>query len=178
MDAAGVVGMTGDATARAESPRRRRAVHNNITINRPPDVVFDYLTDLRRELEWNEQLRSVEPLTEEPLHAGSRYRVHFGRGVGVALITYTAVDRPTAWATTSSSAALDVRFHATVVPVADGSLVTLHTELAPKGLLRVAAPVVRAAMHRSWTRHLRDIKQTLESDVLQGASASADGRAG
>ena len=72
------------------------AVENSIGIAAPAETVFDYVTDVRREREWNPQLREAEKLTPGPVGVGTRYRVRFGRGVGVAIIENTAFDRPAA----------------------------------------------------------------------------------
>src|ERR1022692_4414314 len=72
------------------------AVENSIGIAAPAEAVFDYVTDVRREQEWNPQLREAEKLTPGPVGVGTRYRVRFGRGVGAATIENTAFDRPAA----------------------------------------------------------------------------------
>jgi hypothetical protein len=71
-------------------------VENSIVIAAPAEKVFDYVTDVRREPEWNPQLRETEKLTPEPIGAGTKYRVRFGRGVGTAIIENTGFDRPAA----------------------------------------------------------------------------------
>jgi glyoxylase-like metal-dependent hydrolase (beta-lactamase superfamily II) len=129
----------------------------------PPDLVFDYLTDLTREPEWNEQLLAVQPLDNGNPRAGSRFRVRFGRGVGDALIEYLEVQRPSRWRTRSTSPRLDVDFTGTITPVSGGSCVRLVTVLRPKGGLRVVTPLLEATMRRSWTHHLATVQTTLEA---------------
>ena len=43
-----------------------------VSINAKPEIVFDYVSDLRRHSEWNEGLR-IEALTPGPPGVGSRY---------------------------------------------------------------------------------------------------------
>lgn len=138
-------------------------IENTIEISRAPDVVFSYLTDLHREHEWNEQLRSVAPLTDGPLRVGAKFRVRFGRGVGDSIIEYRHFEPPVSWQTTSTSKRLDVHFAGTITPAPHGSRVTLHTELLPHGLLHLAAPLINHAMHRSWDQHLTRVKAILEA---------------
>ena len=54
------------------SARRRSGyvVENSIGIAAPAEAVFDYVTDVRREPEWNPQLREAEKLTPGPVGAG------------------------------------------------------------------------------------------------------------
>ena len=72
-------------------------IENSIIIAARPEKVFGYVTDVRREPEWNPQLREAEKLTPGPIGAGTRYRVRFGRGVGTAIIENTGFDRPRSW---------------------------------------------------------------------------------
>jgi glyoxylase-like metal-dependent hydrolase (beta-lactamase superfamily II) len=138
------------------------AILSHARIAAPPEVVFDYLTDLTREPEWNEQMRAVEPLDDLPVRAGSRFQVRFGRGVGDALIEYLEVQRPSRWRSRSTSARLDVEFTATITPVGGGSRVHLTTVLHPRGALRLATPLLEATMRRSWTHHLAIVRTILE----------------
>ncbi len=77
--------------------RSGHAIENSIGIAAPTEKVFDYVTDVRREPEWNPQLREPEKLTPGPVGAGTRYRVRFGRGVGIAIIENSSFDRPRSW---------------------------------------------------------------------------------
>jgi len=138
-------------------------VVNRTLVDATPEAVFDYLTDLRRELEWNEKLLEVEPLTGDPVRPGSRFRVRFAGPVGEAVITYLEVERPTRWRTTSASARLDVDFTGSVAGTAGASEVTLRTTLRPRGFLRLLGPLVRRAMHASWEHHLAVLKRSLEA---------------
>jgi uncharacterized protein YndB with AHSA1/START domain len=145
------------------------AIENSIEIDRPPEEVFAYLTDLHREHEWNEQLRHVEALTDGPLQAGSRYRVRFGRAVGDSVLEYRHVDPPRSWRSTSVSRRLDVEFAGTIGPVPRGSRVTLLTKLLPRGPLRLARPLLDRTMRKSWDRHLRLVKSILEGEPDRSA---------
>lgn len=144
-------------------------IENSIEIQRPPETVFAYLTNLDREHEWNKQIRQVEALTDGPLRAGSRYRVRFGRGVGVSIIEYQDVDAPLSWTTTSTSRRLDVQFAGTITSVHGGSRVTMQTTLLPHGPLRLASPLLNRTMHESWNRHLSLVKSILEGATAQPA---------
>jgi Polyketide cyclase / dehydrase and lipid transport len=47
-------------------------LENSADIAVPPQHVFDYLSDLRNEAEWNPAIRSVHLLTGDPIGIGSR----------------------------------------------------------------------------------------------------------
>jgi polyketide cyclase/dehydrase/lipid transport protein len=119
-----------------------RAVENRIAIAAPAGTVFDYVTDVRREPEWNPQLREAEKLTPGPVGPGTRYRVRFGRGVGTAVIENTAFDRPRGWSAVSTSRRLEVHFRGLVTEFPGGCQLAVQTELLPHGVWRVLLSAV------------------------------------
>ena len=137
-------------------------VESSIVIAAPAEKVFDYVTDVRREPEWNPQLRQAEKLTPGPIGAGTRYRVRFGRGVGVAIIENTGFDRPRSWSAVSTSRRLDVRFQGQVTEVPGGCQLAVRNELFPHGVLRALSPFLRLLILRSWEQDLRAIKTIIE----------------
>ena len=139
-----------------------RAVENSIGIAAPAETVFDYVTDVRREPEWNPQLREAEKLTPGPIRTGTRYRVRFGRGVGTAVIENTAFDRPRIWSAVSTSRRLEVHFRGKVTGFPGGCRLAVQTELLPHGALRMLSPFLRRLMRRSWEKDLAAIKAIIE----------------
>lgn len=127
------------------------------------EAVFDYVTDLRREPERYPQMRDVQKLTLGPIGVGTRYRVRFGRGIGTATIDNTAFDRPRYWSAVSRSRRLDVRAEGSVVETAPGRRLSVRTELQPRGLLCLLAPVLGQVLRRSREQNLRRIETITES---------------
>lgn len=136
---------------------------NRARIRCEPEALFDYFTDLQRELEWNDKLLAVEPLTVGEPRPGSRYRVRFAGPVGESVISYHEVDRPNHWRTSSSSPRLEVRLTGSIESGAGGSEVSLRTTLRPRGWLRLLGPLVARTMRTSWEHHLETARRTLES---------------
>ena len=129
----------------------RHAVEASIGIAARPEKVFGYVTDVRREPEWNPQLREAEKLTPGPIGAGTRYRVRFGRGVGTAMIENTAFDPPRSWTAVSTSQGLDLQKNY----MANVSTVGQDKTPSP------GAPTTRAATSwRSLTRSRRNRRVT------------------
>ncbi|GAA4288307.1 nitroreductase/quinone reductase family protein [Georgenia daeguensis] len=148
--------------------RRPVTVRSSVTVARPAEVVFDYLTDIEREPEWNEALSAVEPLTPGPLAAGSRYRARFAV-TGESVIEYVRLDRPDRWETRSTSDLLLVHLTGRITPRPGGACrVELLTELEPRGLLRPARPFLGPRMSSSWEHHLRVVRQRLERQAPGG----------
>jgi hypothetical protein len=53
---------------------------DRIRIERPVEVVFDFIADSRSEPTYNPDMRSVTLLTGEPMGTGTRFRATMGRG--------------------------------------------------------------------------------------------------
>jgi hypothetical protein len=49
-------------------------IANSVILRCPPEVVFDYLSDHRAELEWNPKCERIEKLTEGPVGVGTTAR--------------------------------------------------------------------------------------------------------
>jgi diacylglycerol O-acyltransferase / wax synthase len=153
----------------------RREVENTIEIDRDPSVVFTYMTNIRREPDWNPQLIEVEQLTEGPIGVGTRFRMRFGHGVGDSTVTYVGFDPPHRWTAESTSRRLNVRFQGAVEPVGARSRLVVRTRLMPIGPLRPLTPLLRLYMHRVWNRNLVAVKAQLENRMRGEPDASRSG---
>jgi diacylglycerol O-acyltransferase / wax synthase len=140
-------------------------VENMIDIAAPAEEVFDFVVDVRNEPRWNPQLLHVQMLTPEPVGAGTRFRVIFGRGVGEAVIEDTKVDRPRLWAAVSRSRVLDVESEGQILGAPGGSRLIIRTRLRPRGTLRLLTPALGWWMHRIWEHDLVRVKTLLEHET-------------
>ena len=144
-----------------------------VEIAKSPQEVFAYLDDLRRHGEWQEQIESVELLTEGPTRVGSRAidtrRVPGGR----RKITYeiTEHDPPRRAAFRGLDGPIRPRGAVTVEPLDDGtrSRVTLELDLVGYGLVgKLLAPVARSDARKHIPEDQARLKERLES----GAAAA------
>lgn len=53
-----------------------RSFETSIVVNAPANVVYDYLVDFPRHVEWNHQPTRMVPLTEGPVQVGSQYQTY------------------------------------------------------------------------------------------------------
>jgi uncharacterized protein YndB with AHSA1/START domain len=136
-------------------------VENGVEIARSPEDVFDYLTDITKELEWNPQTRRVEKLTPGEIGAGTRFDAEWIKG-NPTIVEYVLFERPTAWASIARSRRLDARAEGRVAPTERGSRVVIRTELRPKGLLALLLPVMRRTMRRREEENLARVRTILE----------------
>jgi uncharacterized protein YndB with AHSA1/START domain len=137
------------------------SIENAIEISRPPEDVFDYLTDVTKEVEWNPRTRRVEKLTSDPIGPGTRFGAGWIKG-NPTIIEYVTFERPTAWASVARSRLLDVKGEGQISPTEHGSRVVIKTELRPKGLLALLFPVMRRMMHEREDQNLERVKAILE----------------
>src|SRR3974390_436659 len=77
----------------AREVRPMFSAKDSIDIARAPEVVFDFLADIRAEVDWNPLITSAELLTPEPIGEGSQFRVT-RKGSGQSDIQITGFDRP------------------------------------------------------------------------------------
>jgi len=137
-------------------------LENSADIAVPPQQVFDYLSDLRNDSEWNPNMCSVHLLTGDPVGSGSQFRARWAGSPDV-IVEYTRYERPGQWASVADSKMIMIRFAARVTPVPSGSRLTVRMELIPRGPARLLQPLLRRRMQGRERDNMRAIKTTMES---------------
>jgi uncharacterized membrane protein len=139
-----------------------------VEIAKSPQEVFAYLDELNRHGEWQEQIESVEVLTEGPTRVGSRAvdtrRVPGGR----RRITYeiTEHDPPRRAAFRGLDGPIRPQGSITVEPLDGGtrSRVTLELDLVGHGLVgKLLAPLARTDARKRVPQDQARLKERLES---------------
>ncbi len=136
-------------------------LQNGVDLARRPEEVFDYLSDLRSEKQWNPKMQLVEAITDGPPRVGSKFRAKW-QGSPVTIVEYTSYERPKAWGTTAPSKSFTVDFSGTVTPTATGSRLDVRMEVIPHGPVRLLLPLIRWWMQRQELDNMRFIKGKLE----------------
>jgi carbon monoxide dehydrogenase subunit G len=149
-------------------------IEETFTVGRPPEAVFDYMTDASRLAEWQTSKTFVEALTEGPPRMGSRFREGTKPPLGrefVEVTEFTAFDRPRHlhvhvvegpfpvdgdWSLEADGSGTRVRF------VAEGEL---------SGALRLLQPVAARMMARQFAAYHRNLARNVE-----GLAAVNDGQ--
>jgi uncharacterized protein YndB with AHSA1/START domain len=83
-------------------------IEETFTVARPPEAVFDYLTDPSKVAEWQTAKTSVETLTDGPPRLGSRMRERTRQPGGKEfeqIVEFTEFERPRHVHTRTSSRA-------------------------------------------------------------------------
>jgi uncharacterized protein YndB with AHSA1/START domain len=134
-------------------------------INRPPAEVAAYAGDPTHAPEWYVNIRSVEWETAPPVQVGSRMAFvaqFLGRRLAYAYeVTELVPGERLVMRTTQGPFPMQTTY--TWAAEGAGTRMTLRNTGQPSGFARVAAPVMRRAMHGAMTKDLRRLKALLEA---------------
>jgi len=115
-------------------------IDGEVVIDRPVEVVFDFVADGRNEPAYNPALSGVDKLAPGPVGAGTRFQAvsrALGRSVGMA-IELTEFERPGRLSSLTRMDAMDVEGTLTFEPVGTGTRMRWVWDLHPRGVLRAA----------------------------------------
>ena len=131
-------------------------IDGEIVIDRPVDVVFDYVADRSNEPQYNPQMLRAEKITTGPVGAGTRFRSAVAsRGqTAEMLIEITGYDRPhrLAFATTMQQA--DISYTLTFEPAGSGTRMRWSGQVRPKGAVKLLGPLIARMGRHQGTANL------------------------
>ena len=129
----------------------------------PAHKAFAYMSDLSNFDEWDPGTRSATLVSGTPGTVGAT----FDLAVGLTTLRYVTEDvgehHVRAVADSSFIRSIDT---ITVEPAGDGSTVIYDAHLEPKGVLRLAAPLVSALFHRLADKSARGLAAKLDGQLL------------
>jgi uncharacterized protein YndB with AHSA1/START domain len=148
-------------------------IEGEIVINRPVEEVFDFVADERNEPRYNPGMVRAELLTPGPVGLGSRFRAEMRTRPRPVVMTTenTGYDRPQRLASTTRLSTMDIEGTLTFDPVPAGTRMRWSWEVRPRGLLKLAAPVVARIGARQERAIWTGLKRVLEG---QEAPFAAD----
>jgi carbon monoxide dehydrogenase subunit G len=138
-------------------------IGNRVQIDRSPEKVFDYLVDLRNELDWNPDVQSMQKITDGPIGVGTRFLAKWKQSNQIE-VECTRFDRPCGWSY-SNGGPLAVVFDVDVTPQGDGSVLDVRFDARPNGLLKLIFPLLLQQLKRAERRNMQCIKDALEKSV-------------
>lgn len=147
-------------------------IENSVEIARSPEDVFDYLVDLRNELEWNPDAQSMEKITDGPIGLGTKFLAKWKQSKLVE-VECVEFDRPRSWSY-HNRGPLEVVFQVTLSPTPAGSLLSVRFDARPKGALRVFFPVTQLVLKRVEKNNMSYIKRALERSTEADPSRLPD----
>jgi uncharacterized membrane protein len=140
-------------------------IEGSIVIDRPVDVVFDFVADQRNEPAYNPRMLRAEKVTDGPVGQGSRFRSaarSMGRTAGM-LIELTGYERPARLASVTTMPGADISGTLTFQPVSGGTLMRWSWVVQPKGLYRLMGPVIAWVGRRQEREIWANLKRYLEA---------------
>src|SRR5690348_1483195 len=119
-------------------------VEGDITIERAPEEVFDFVADERNEPQYNPRMTHAEKISSGPIGVGTRFRaVMMGIGPAAEMtIDYTAYDRPKRLASTTHLSNMDIEGVLLFEPVSDGTRMHWNWDIEPRGFYKLMAPLI------------------------------------
>jgi uncharacterized membrane protein len=137
-----------------------------IEIDRPVRDVFAYVTDPAKLASWQTNTVEVTQETDGPLRVGTRLReVHRAPGGRrlASLVEVTELEAERAFALRILDGPLPVDGRFLFVPAGAGrTRVEVHGSGAPRGPLRMLAPLLSRVVRRQFSAHLAALKRVLE----------------
>ena len=140
-------------------------ISNSVTIRCTPEEAFDYLSDIRNELEWNPGVQSIEKITDGPVDLGTRFKAKWKSSpqLVVEIIEY---ERPHRWVA-HNGGPIEVVVRCRLEPVADGTKLFTDFEAIPHGWFKVIFPLFLARLRREEKANMGYIRDTIESRVAR-----------
>jgi hypothetical protein len=135
-------------------------IRNSVVVRCTPEQAFDYLSDLRSELEWNPTCERMEKLTDGPIGPGTRFRAKWKLSpvVELEILRY---DRPNGW-TAHNGGPLAVTMTVRLEPVPDGARLSTQFDARPHGFLRLIFPILLRKLRAEEKANMGHIRNALE----------------
>jgi uncharacterized protein YndB with AHSA1/START domain len=136
-------------------------VDRTITIDAPPEAVFDLLTDPNRAAEWSGAVRSGSG--PHPTAVGETFEVE-AAFLGATLTSTSDVvehDRPTRYAYAATQP-VALRMAADLAEAGGGTALTVTVDLDPGRLFAAAGPLLKRQMRKQLEGDLAQLKALLE----------------
>jgi len=143
-----------------------------ITINRPVEEVFAYISDLQNGPKWQPGLVETRRITEGPEGIGTQYtgvRKFMGRRMeSVVQFTTYEPNKKIVFKSISGSSPLEQSF--LFESTAEGTRLTSRLELQMSGLMGLAEPLIASGLKREMDANFGILKDMLESQVTPVSS--------
>ncbi len=140
-------------------------VEQTFFVARPPNEVFDHVTNPAHLSSWQTSNRSVEALTDGPVRVGSRFRERIKPAIGKEfeqVTEYAEFDRPHRVRVHVVEGPYPVDGAWTFQPDAAGTQVYFVAEGELAGLAKLLEPILRRLLARQFAGYHRNLKRNLE----------------
>jgi uncharacterized protein YndB with AHSA1/START domain len=139
-------------------------------VNRPPEDVFEYLTDPANVVEWNSQAIEVPPV-EEDMDVGTTWRpvVKGITGPSELPMECTVYEPPNRFGYRTTTGLLGDRVHNTgaeysCTPQGDQTRLAWAGTIETKGVAKLLEPVLARMLRKDVESSLEKVKRVMEQD--------------
>jgi hypothetical protein len=128
-----------------------------------PEQTFEYLADFRTAAEWDENTKSSELTSGDPMKEGAEYKVVTGFAGRDLTLTYRTAElqRPGKIVFHSGTAVADIEDVITIEADGSGSEVSYEANIKPKSVAIVLDPVFSLIFKRVGDRAAQSLRETL-----------------
>jgi uncharacterized protein YndB with AHSA1/START domain len=134
---------------------------SHVTINKPPDVVFNYISDMRNELKWNPDVLYMKKTTGGPVGLGTRFRAkwHMSDTIDEQITRF----EPSEGITFENGGPLAVTLKVQLTPVDSATELEARFIATPHGFLRAIFPIMRTKLKQQEEENMVNLKTALEA---------------
>ena len=147
-------------------PRHVIKTQSSTLIARPPQEVFDFVSDLSSRPRWDREVVSAEWTSESPIRAGSTYEAatgFLGRKIKIA-VEITAWDPPTSWSYRSLSGPIQMEAMTTCEAEGNGTRVTETSQAQLSGFFKLAEGLLGKQLQKDRDKVLAALRVLLEAE--------------
>jgi uncharacterized protein YndB with AHSA1/START domain len=141
-------------------------VEQTFTVARPPEAVFDEVTDPAKLATWQTSKTAVTPLTDGPPRLGSRVRERTRAPGGrefEQVVEFTEFDRPRRLRAHVVEGPQPIDGTWSFSPDGDGTRVDFVAEGRLRGPARLLAPVVKRVLARQFAGYHENLRRNVEA---------------
>ncbi len=138
-------------------------ISNSVTIGCRPIEAFDYLSDLRNELEWNPAIQSIKKITDGPIGRGTQFEAKWKSSprLVVEMIEY---EPPNRWVT-HNGGPIEVTVRFRLTPTEGGTTLHADFDAVPHGWFKLIFPVFLKRMRKEERANMSYLREALERRV-------------
>lgn len=137
-----------------------RGFSTRVTIKRPREEVWNYLTDFAHAAEWMKGVDSMNQTSDGPLGVGTRF-VFRARGAD-HVTEVTAYEPLQQISLTSTQGGITATYNYLLKDIGEDTELILNARCEASGLWRLVHPLVVYAMKRSDAPQVQNVKAALE----------------
>lgn len=133
---------------------------SRVTIQRSPEQVFAYISDMRNEVKWNPDVQYMEKISDGPVRVGTRFRAkwHMSDTVNVIITDL----QPPYHATFENGGPVEVKLDVFLRPGGSGTNFESHFIATPHGFVRAIFPIFKSRIKSQEQENMVNLKKALE----------------